>query len=73
MLAGVINGPEYYSPFKDIKAAKQRQKIVLDAMVHEKQITQQQANQAYQSEFKTQILIHLLPSNVLIPIIVIRL
>lgn len=52
MLAGVINGPEYYSPFKDIKAAKQRQKIVLDAMVHEKQITQQQANQAYQSEFK---------------------
>ena len=28
MLAGVVNGPEYYSPFKDMKGAKARQKLV---------------------------------------------
>ena len=52
MLAGVINGPEYYSPFKDLKAAKARQKIVLDALVKEKQITQQIANQTYSTPFQ---------------------
>lgn len=52
MLAGVINGPEYYSPFKDLKAAKARQKIVLDALVEEKQITQQIANQTYSTPFQ---------------------
>ncbi len=34
MLAGVINGPEYYSPFKDMKNAKARQSLVLDALIH---------------------------------------
>lgn len=52
MLAGVINGPEYYSPFKDEKAAKERQKIVLDAMVAENQITQKEADLAYQTPFQ---------------------
>ena len=52
MLAGVINGPEYYSPFKDLKAAKARQKIVLEALVEEKQITQQVANQTYETPFQ---------------------
>ena len=52
MLAGVINGPEYYSPFKDLKAAKARQKIVLDALVEENQITQQIANQTYSTPFQ---------------------
>lgn len=52
MLAGVINGPEYYSPYKDLKAAKERQKIVLDAMVSQQQITQEEANRAYQTDFQ---------------------
>ena len=52
MLAGVINGPEYYSPLKDEKAAKERQKVVLDAMVSEKQITQKEADLAYQTPFQ---------------------
>lgn len=52
MLAGVINGPEYYSPFKDLKAAKSRQKIVLDALVEQNQITQKEADQTYQTEFQ---------------------
>ena len=52
MLAGVINGPEYYSPFKDLKAAKSRQKIVLDALVEQNQITQKEADQTYQTEIQ---------------------
>lgn len=52
MLAGVINGPEYFSPFKDMDAAKSRQKVVLNSLVKEKYITQQQADQVYQTPFK---------------------
>lgn len=51
MLAGVVNGPEYYSPFKDMKGAKARQKLVLDQLVKEKYITQQKANQVNQTPF----------------------
>ena len=29
MLAGVVNGPTYYSPLNDAKAARKRQSIVL--------------------------------------------
>ncbi len=51
MLAGVVNGPEYYSPFKDMKGAKARQKIVLNQLVNEKYITQQKANEISKKPF----------------------
>ena len=52
MLAGVINGPEYYSPFKNAKAAKARQKIVLNRLVEEKYITQEKADEINQTPFQ---------------------
>lgn len=45
MLAGVVNGPNYYSPFKDIDAAKKRQKLVLNQLVKENYITQEKADE----------------------------
>lgn len=51
MLAGVINGPEYYSPFNDEEAAKERQLLVLEAMVTYGYIDDIQANEAYEMEF----------------------
>ena len=51
MLAGVINGPEYYSPFKDMKAAKARQKLVLNKLVESQYINQETANKVYQTPF----------------------
>lgn len=51
MLAGVINGPEYYSPFKDIKAAKKRQKVVLDKLVQLNEMTQGEADQITNTPF----------------------
>lgn len=52
MLAGVINGPEYFSPYKNMKQAKNRQKIVLEQLVKEDYITQTKADQTYQTEFR---------------------
>ncbi|MCD7839816.1 MAG: penicillin-binding protein [Erysipelotrichaceae bacterium] len=51
MLAGVINGPEYYSPFNDEEAAKERQLIVLESMVTYGYIDEEEANSAYETEF----------------------
>jgi 1A family penicillin-binding protein len=48
MLAGVPKGPTYYSPYNHMKNAKDRQKIVLSAMVTTGDITQKQADQAYE-------------------------
>ncbi|WP_257347517.1 transglycosylase domain-containing protein [Pseudalkalibacillus decolorationis] len=48
MLAGVPKGPSYYSPIDHFKSAKERQKIVLDAMVETKKISQEQAKAAFQ-------------------------
>lgn len=45
MLAGVINGPEYYSPFKDMKRAKERQSKVLDALVNNGYISEERKNE----------------------------
>ncbi len=42
MLAGIVNGPSYYSPLIDEKAAKERQKLVLDALIEEDKITKMQ-------------------------------
>lgn len=51
MLAGVINGPSYYSPYIDKQAAKKRQKIVLDQLVKQNYITTQIANNISQTPF----------------------
>lgn len=61
LLAGVPKGPTYYSPYNNMKKAKDRQKIVLSAMVDTGDITQSEADTAYnemldikpQSERKT--------------------
>jgi 1A family penicillin-binding protein len=47
MLAGVPKGPKYYSPYRDMKNAKDRQKKVLQDMVECGDITQSEADVAY--------------------------
>ncbi|WP_068784405.1 transglycosylase domain-containing protein [Paenibacillus phocaensis] len=54
MLAGVPKGPTYYSPFNHMKNAKDRQRTVLSAMVATGEITQQEADQAYEAMLKFQ-------------------
>ena len=51
MLAGVINGPSYYSPFKNQDSAKKRQKLVLNRLVELDYITQDKANQVSKTSF----------------------
>lgn len=51
LLAGVINGPEYFSPFKNMTSAKNRQKLVLDQLVKENYIDQHTADTVYQTPF----------------------
>ncbi|MCM3786767.1 PBP1A family penicillin-binding protein [Neobacillus mesonae] len=61
LLAGVPKGPTYYSPYNNMKKAKDRQKVILSAMVSTGDITQSEADKAYnevldikpQSERKT--------------------
>ncbi|WP_055105446.1 transglycosylase domain-containing protein [Paenibacillus ihumii] len=55
MLAGVPKGPTYYSPFNQMKNAKDRQRLVLNAMVETGSITRQQAEEAYEEilQFKS--------------------
>lgn len=48
MLAGVPKGPLYYSPWIDFKQAKQRQYVVLQAMVNQGFISEQEAKIAWQ-------------------------
>ncbi|MCF6094101.1 penicillin-binding protein [Microaerobacter geothermalis] len=48
MLAGIPKGPAFYSPFLDYRAAKERQQIVLQAMVNEGYISQKEAEEAFQ-------------------------
>ncbi len=47
MLAGLPKGPTLYSPFTHYSLAKERQRTVLQAMVHAGYITQTQAHQAF--------------------------
>lgn len=47
ILAGIPKGPTYYSPYNHMKNAKDRQKVVLSAMVQTGSITQEQADEAY--------------------------
>jgi penicillin-binding protein 1A len=50
MLAGLVRGPTYYSPFSNWSAAKDRQHQVLDAMVRAGDITQQQESEAFSED-----------------------
>ncbi|HZG14838.1 MAG TPA: PBP1A family penicillin-binding protein [Candidatus Bathyarchaeia archaeon] len=54
LIAGVPKGPTYYSPYVDWDKAKNRQKIILDAMQREGFITAEQAEQAYNEEITLQ-------------------
>lgn len=47
MLGGMLQGPELYSPFKNLAGAKGRQKVVLDRMVKLKLITPALAASTY--------------------------
>lgn len=47
LLAGIPKGPTYYSPFNDMKNAKNRQQLILQAMVNEGFIDEQQKNEAF--------------------------
>lgn len=52
MLAGVPKGPTYYSPFNHMKNAKDRQRTVLSALVATGDITQKEADEAYEVMLK---------------------
>lgn len=52
MLAGIPNGPYYYSPYHSMKNAKQRQKTVLHSMVVAGYITNKQAQLASRQPLK---------------------
>lgn len=47
MIAGIPKSPNYYSPLSNPKAAKERQKTVLEQMVKYNFITQEQMDKAY--------------------------
>ena len=46
MLAGMVNAPSLYDPYTHMDQAKERQAVVLQAMVDQGYITEQQADQA---------------------------
>jgi membrane peptidoglycan carboxypeptidase len=52
MLAGLVRGPTYYSPFLNWSAAKDRQHQVLDAMVRAEDITRDQADAAFAEDLR---------------------
>ena len=47
MLAGIPKGPKYYSPYMNMKNAKDRQLTILQAMKDQSLITKEQADEAY--------------------------
>lgn len=52
LLAGIPKWPSKYSPFVDEKAAKERQKLILNAMYKNKYITKKQMEDAYNEVLK---------------------
>lgn len=50
ILAGVVNGPSYYSPIIDMENSKYRQSIVLSRMVDEGMISKELKNKTYLQE-----------------------
>ena len=51
MLAGVVNAPNRYSPYKNPEKAKQRRALVLNEMVDLKYITKEEAEKAKEEPF----------------------
>ncbi|GGG25187.1 transglycosylase domain-containing protein [Paenibacillus abyssi] len=47
MLAGIPKGPKYYSPYMNMKNAKDRQKMILQTMADQSLITQAEADATY--------------------------
>jgi 1A family penicillin-binding protein len=56
MLAGIPKGPKYYSPYLNMKNAKDRQLTILQAMLEGGSITSKQADAAYAEVLNFQIL-----------------
>ncbi|MBW7477775.1 PBP1A family penicillin-binding protein [Paenibacillus oenotherae] len=54
MLAGIPKGPKYYSPYLDMKNAKDRQKVILQTMAEQGIIEQADANAAAAEILKIQ-------------------
>lgn len=52
MLAGVVNGPTYFSPLNDLKAARKRQTIVLNALIDSGKITASQKQLVLDSDLE---------------------
>lgn len=52
ILAGIPKSPNYYNPLNNLKAAKERQSVVLDQMVKYDYISQDTANKAKSTELK---------------------
>lgn len=50
LIAGLPNSPNYYSPFRSVDAAKQRQSVVLDQMVKYGYITESEAAAAKEAD-----------------------
>lgn len=48
LMAGVPKGPKYYSPYLNMQNAKDRQKVILQAMAQQGFISQEEADAAYQ-------------------------
>ncbi|MFS0724744.1 transglycosylase domain-containing protein [Paenibacillus sp. 1P07SE] len=48
MLAGIPKGPSYYSPYRNMKNAKDRQQVILNTMAELGRITPEQAKAAYE-------------------------
>ncbi|WP_270167396.1 transglycosylase domain-containing protein [Paenibacillus sp. SYP-B4298] len=47
LLAGIPKGPTYYSPYNNMKKAKDRQRLVLSILAEDGSITEEQAKSAY--------------------------
>ena len=60
MLAGVVNAPNRYSPYKNEERAKQRRALVLNEMVKMNYITKDEAEKAKEEPFN---LVGLQPNN----------
>ncbi|NDI34815.1 transglycosylase domain-containing protein [Chengkuizengella sediminis] len=50
LIAGIPKGPAYYSPFLDLENSKNRQYVVLQAMVNSGLISDQEADTAYKEQ-----------------------
>ena len=56
LLAGIVKGPEYYTPLRHPERASERQAYVLGRMIHEGMITSEQAQAAQKIELDFQTL-----------------